>query len=175
MTKKRRVKNFRDPIFIRIVLFGHSTIRWRLKAVRAVELTEAFVLTGYGSRNSKRARSYGRPNNRYLQGATSTVHGATSFRNGKTVPYAFRNACMDLKRNITMVHHSPALVNRRRATVISFYRKNPRVEKTKGKKLTRPDWESGCPFWALIYPLTAESCQSRRTHRGHRFDRLWLP
>ena len=60
-----------------------------MKAVKTVELIEAFVLTGYGSRNSKRARSYGRPNNRYLQGATSTVQGATSVRNGETVPYDF--------------------------------------------------------------------------------------
>ena len=58
-------------------------------AVKAVEITEAFVLTGYGSLNSKRARSYGRPNNRYLQGATSTVQGATSVRNGETVSYDF--------------------------------------------------------------------------------------
>ena len=86
----------------------------------------------------------------------------------------FRNACMDLKWNSTLVHHSPAIGSRRRATVIPFYRKNPRVEKTKGKKLTRPDRDSGCPFWALIYPLTAESYQSRRTRRGLRFDRLWL-
>ena len=60
-----------------------------MKAITAVELIEAFVLTGYGSRNSLRARSYGRPNNRYLQGATSTVQGATSVRNGETVPYDF--------------------------------------------------------------------------------------
>ena len=46
-------------------------------------------MTGYGSRNSKRARSYGRPNNRYLQGATSMVQGATSVRNGETVSYDF--------------------------------------------------------------------------------------
>ena len=51
----------------------------------------------------------------------------------------FRNACMDLKRNNTMVHHSLAMVNRERAMVIQFYRKNPRVKQTKGKKLTRPD------------------------------------
>ena len=60
-----------------------------MKAIITVELTEAFVLNGYGSRNSKRARSYCRPNNRYLQGATSTVQGATSVRNGETVPYDF--------------------------------------------------------------------------------------
>ena len=58
-------------------------------AVIAVELTDTFVLTGYGSRNSKRARNYGRPNNQYLQGATSMVQGATSVRNGETVPYDF--------------------------------------------------------------------------------------
>ena len=44
-------------------------------------------MTGYGSRNSKRARSYGRPNNRYLQGATSTVQDATSVQNGETVSH----------------------------------------------------------------------------------------
>ena len=53
----------------------------------AVELTDTFVLTGYGSRNSKRANSYGPPNNRYPQGATSTVQGATSVQNDETVPY----------------------------------------------------------------------------------------
>ena len=46
-------------------------------------------MTGYGSRNSKRARSYGLLNNRYLQGATSMVQGATSVRNGETVSYDF--------------------------------------------------------------------------------------
>ena len=50
----------------------------------------AFVLIGYRSLNSKRARSYGRPNNRYLQGATSAVQGATSVRNGEIVPYEFQ-------------------------------------------------------------------------------------
>ena len=49
------------------------------------------------------------------------------------------NTCMDLKRNSTTVHHSPAMVNRRPATVITFYRKMPRVDKTKGKRLTRHD------------------------------------
>ena len=58
-----------------------------MKAVTAVELTDTFVLKSYGSRNSKRARSYGRPNNRHLQGATSTVQGATSVQNDETVPY----------------------------------------------------------------------------------------
>ena len=51
----------------------------------------------------------------------------------------FRNACMDLKWNSTMVHNSPAMVNRRPAPVILFYRKNPPVETTKGKKRPRPD------------------------------------
>ena len=60
-----------------------------MKAIKAVELTVAFVLKGYGFRNSKRARSYGRPNNRYLQGATPMVQGATSVRNGETVSYNF--------------------------------------------------------------------------------------
>ena len=55
----------------------------------AVELTDTFVLTGYGSRNSKRAKSYGHPKNRYPQGATSAVHGATSVQNNETVPYDF--------------------------------------------------------------------------------------
>ena len=72
----------------------------------------------------------------------------------------FRNACMNLKWNSTMVHHSSAMGSRRRATVIPFYRKNPRVEKTKGKKLLRPVWDSDSLFWALNYPLTAESCQT---------------
>ena len=60
-----------------------------MEAVKAVELIEAFVLTGNGFRYSKRARSYGRPNNRYLQGATSTVQGATSVRNGVTMSCDF--------------------------------------------------------------------------------------
>ena len=68
--EKRRPKNFIDQIEVRIAFFGFETIRSRLTAVLAVELTESFVLTGYGSRNSKRANSYGRPKNRYLLGAT---------------------------------------------------------------------------------------------------------
>ena len=87
MTKKRRVKNFHDPIEVRIGFFGYETNLLRLKAVIAVELTDTFVLTGYGSRNSKRAKSYGPPKNRYPQGATSTVQGATSVQNDETVPY----------------------------------------------------------------------------------------
>ena len=87
--KKRRVKNFLDPIEVRIGFFGYETNQWRLKAVIAVELAESFVLTGYRSRNSKRAKSYGFPKNRYPQGATSTVQGATSVQNDETVPYDF--------------------------------------------------------------------------------------
>ena len=58
-----------------------------MKAVIAVELTDTFVFTGNGSRNSKRAKSYGPPKNRYPQGATSTVQGATSVQNDETVSY----------------------------------------------------------------------------------------
>ena len=52
-----------------------------------VELTDTIVLTGNGSCNSERAKSYGPPDNRYPQGATSTVQGATSVQNDETVPY----------------------------------------------------------------------------------------
>ena len=55
VTKKRRVKNFHDPIEVRIGFFGYETNQQRMKAVIAVELTESFVLTGYDSHNSKRA------------------------------------------------------------------------------------------------------------------------
>ena len=89
MTKKRRVKNFHDPIEVRIGFFGYESNRWRLKAVIDVELTESFVLTGYRSRNSKRAKSYGPLKNRYPKGATSTVQGATSVQNEETVAYDF--------------------------------------------------------------------------------------
>ena len=41
--------------------------------VKLIELNESFVLTGYGFRNSKRENSYGRPKNRYPQGATFAV------------------------------------------------------------------------------------------------------
>ena len=60
-----------------------------MKAVIVVELTETLVLTGYGSRNSKQAKSNVPPKNRYPQGATSTVQGATSVQNDETVPYDF--------------------------------------------------------------------------------------
>ena len=89
VTKKRSVKNFHDSMEVRIGFFGYETNQWRLKAVIAVELTESFVLTGYCSRNSKRAKSYGPPKNRYPQGATSTVQGATFVQNDETVPYDF--------------------------------------------------------------------------------------
>ena len=87
--EKRRPKNFRDPIEVRISFFGYETIRSRLTAVKAVELTETFVLTGYGSRNSKRGNSYGRPKNRYPQGATSAVQGATFVQKDETAPCDF--------------------------------------------------------------------------------------
>ena len=89
MTEKRRIKNFQDPIEVRLGFFRYETNQWRLKAVIAVELTESFVLTGYLSRKSKRAKSYGPPKNRYPLGATSTVQGATSVQNDETVPYDF--------------------------------------------------------------------------------------
>ena len=87
----------------------------------------------------------------------------------------FRNECMDLKHCSTMVHHSPAMVNHRPATGIPFYRKNPRDEKTKGKKLPWPDWGSDRIFWVWNLPVTAESGHSCRTHRYVRFDWLSLP
>ena len=89
MMEKRRPKNFRDPIEVRIAFFGFETIRWRLTAVKAVELTESFVLTGYGSRNSKRDNSYGRPKNRYPQGATFAMQGATFVQKDETAPFDF--------------------------------------------------------------------------------------
>ena len=85
--EKHRIKDFQDPIEVRIGFFGYETNQWRLKAVIAVELTVTFILTGYGSRNSKRAKSYGPPKNRYPQGATSTVQGAASVQNDEIVSY----------------------------------------------------------------------------------------
>src|SRR5574338_6159 len=87
--EKRRPKNFKDPIEVRIAFFGFETIRWRLIAVKAVELTESFVLTGYGSRNSKRDNSYGHPKNRYPQGATFAVQDATFGQKAETAPFDF--------------------------------------------------------------------------------------
>ena len=83
------VKNYQGPIEVRIGFFGYESNQRRLKAVTDVELTESFVLTGYRSRNSKRAKSYGPPKNRYPLGATSMVQGATSVQNDETVPYDF--------------------------------------------------------------------------------------
>src|SRR5574338_412926 len=85
--EKRRPKNFRDPIQLLIAVFRFETIRGRPTAIKAVELTESFVLTGYGSRNSKRANSYGRPKNPYPQGATFAVHGATFVQKAETAPF----------------------------------------------------------------------------------------
>ena len=87
--EKRRPKNFRDPIEVRIAFFGLETIHWRLLDVKAVELTNSFVLTSYGSRKSKRANSYGRPKNRYLLGATFAVQGATFVQKDETAPFDF--------------------------------------------------------------------------------------
>ena len=87
--EKRGPKNFKDPIEVRIAFFWFKTIRWRLTAVKAVELTESFVLTGYGSRNSKRDNSYGRPKNRYPQGATFAVQDATFIQKAETTPIDF--------------------------------------------------------------------------------------
>ena len=74
--------------------------------VIAVELTESFVLTGYRSRNSKRAKSYGPPKNRYPQGATSTVQGATSVQNDETVPYDLQKLVHGLE---TVQYHGAPL------------------------------------------------------------------
>ncbi len=51
---------------------------------------EIFVLAGGWSRNSKRAKSYGCPNNEDPVGATMTARGATFVRNADTVPYDFQ-------------------------------------------------------------------------------------
>ena len=56
---------------------------------KAVELTVTFVLIGYGSRNSKRGNSYGRPKNRHPQGATSAVQDATFVQKDETAPCDF--------------------------------------------------------------------------------------
>ena len=87
--EKRRPKNYKDPIEVQIAFFGYETIHWWLTTVKAVELTEIFVLTGYGSRNSKRAKSYGRPKNKYPQGATFAVQGATFVQKAETAPFDF--------------------------------------------------------------------------------------
>ena len=146
-----------------------------MKAVKAVELIEALFWQGTApvTLNEPEVMAVRIIDIYRVQHPRCKVQHPSEM--AKQCRTTFRNACMDLKRNSTIGHHSPVMGSRRRATVILFYRKNPRVEKTKGKKLTRPDWDSGCPFWALIFPLMAESCQRRRTHRGLRFDRLWLP
>ena len=87
--EKRRPKNIKDPIEVWIAFLGFETIRWRLIVVKAVELTESFILTGYGSRNSKRDNSYGRPMNRYPQGATFAVQGATFIQKAETASFDF--------------------------------------------------------------------------------------
>src|SRR5574338_635964 len=87
--EKRRPKNFKDPIEVRIAFFAFETICLQLTAVKAVELIESFVFTGYGSRNSKRDNSYGRPKNRYPQGATFVVQGATFVQKAETAPFDF--------------------------------------------------------------------------------------
>ena len=87
--ENRRPKNFRDPIEVQIAFFGYETIHWRLTAIKPVELTKNFILTGYGSRNSKRANSYGRPKSRYPQGATFAVQGATFVQKAETAPFDF--------------------------------------------------------------------------------------
>ncbi|MDN8779854.1 hypothetical protein Q0M83_14175 [Staphylococcus aureus] len=46
-------------------------------------------MTGCGSRNSKRDNSYGRPKNRYPQGATFAVQGATFVQKAETAPFDF--------------------------------------------------------------------------------------
>ena len=87
--EKRRPKNFKDPIEVRIAFFGFETIRWRLTVVMTVEITESFVLTGYGSRNSKWDNSYGHPKNRYPQGVTFAVQGAIFVQKAETAPFDF--------------------------------------------------------------------------------------
>ena len=87
--EKRRPKNFKDLIEDRIAFFRFETIRWRLTAVKVVEITKSFILTGYGSRNSKRDNSYGRPKNQYPQGATFAVQGATFVQKAETAPFDF--------------------------------------------------------------------------------------
>src|SRR5574338_574419 len=90
--ENRRPKNFKDPIEVRIAFFGYETIHWWLTTFKAVGLTESFVLIGYGSRNSKRANNYGRPKNRYPQGATFAVQGTTFVQKAETAPFEIGRA-----------------------------------------------------------------------------------
>ena len=87
-------------------IFGYETKQWRLKAVIDVELKNTFVLTGCGSRNSKRAKSYGPSKNQYQEGATSTVQGATSVQNDETVPYDLEKWVLGFE---TLQYHGASL------------------------------------------------------------------
>ena len=106
MMEKRRPKNFKDPIEVRKAFFGYETIHWWLTAVKAVELTETFVLTSYGSRNSKRANSYGRPKNHIHRVQHSLYKVQHSSKKPKRRRSTFRSGCRDLKWNSTMVNRS---------------------------------------------------------------------
>lgn len=87
--KMKGKQNFWVLKVIRIVFFGYKNMHWRLKAIKAVELVETFVLTGYGSHSSKRVNHYGCSKNRYPLGVTSTVQGATFVHIAETAPYDF--------------------------------------------------------------------------------------
>ncbi len=57
---------------------------------KGVYRSEIFNLTGGWPRNSKRAKSYGCPNNSDPTGATLTVRDATFAQNADSVPYDFQ-------------------------------------------------------------------------------------
>ena len=77
------------PNVIKIEFIGYWTkVRW-VEPVSPIDLWESFVLTGYGSCNSKWTQSYGWPNNPRLLGATSKSWGATSVWKSKIALYDF--------------------------------------------------------------------------------------
>ena len=66
------------PNVIKIEFLAYGTkMRW-VEPVSPVDLWGSFVLTGYGSSNSKWTQCYGWRNNPRLLGATSKSWGATS-------------------------------------------------------------------------------------------------
>ena len=120
VTNERTVKNVQGPIEVRIRFFGYETNQWQLKAIIAVELTESsfWLVMAPVNLNERIIMAFRRINIHRVQHLRCKVqHQSKMPKQGRTT---FRNECIDLKWNSTMVHRSPRKVNRRPATVIPF-------------------------------------------------------
>jgi len=110
-TKKLSRKNFGAPERHSECVSWYETIRLRLIMEIVVYLWETFVLTGYGSRNSKWVKSYGcrvKVTRRVEHQRCRVQH---SFKMLKLCRTNFWVNFIEMKMDFTMVPHIPQVVN----------------------------------------------------------------